>query len=237
MKAQLATRIIAVALPIAVAMSAVSEPEDVAGLSQNPRTSQAVVQVLNADVNYFWWSTFRHYGWSYSAPSKYVYYDGPGLPTTVQTGGCGKADVNNSFYCSVDKAIYFDINWNQSLISNYGDFGSGFVLIHEWAHHVQTVRPGNWFTWAGNNSFFAARELQADCLAGIYTRYLASTGKLSAGDLNEALSWLSGAGDPVAFPRTHTSSHGTGAERQTWFLAGYNGYNITTCDSVYRYVR
>jgi predicted metalloprotease len=235
MKAQIATRIIGIALPIAVATSFVAPAEQAAALTPNQATPQGVVQALNADINYFWWWTFSYNGWNYAAPTKYTYYDGAGYPTQVGSG-CGAISLNNSVYCALDHVIYFDINWNQSLINRYGDFGSAFVLIHEWSHHVDTIRPGNWFMWAAGYKLFAARELHADCLAGVYMQYLARTSKLAAGDLNEALAWLDQHGDPAGYAYSNVDAHGSAAQRRAWFLAGYNNYNIGTCDTVFQKV-
>lgn len=233
MKTTIATRIVTAALPLAVATTLIAIPGQAQALTPNQTTPTGVVQTLNYNINYFWWWTFRQAGWSYSAPTQYVWYNGAGLPSSVSMGSCGMTESENSYYCSSTRAIYLDRTWNQSLINTYGDFGQAFVLIHEWAHHIQTVRPGNWMDWASRNRYFAGRELQADCLSGIYVRYLATTGLMASGDLNEALAWLDRHGDAAGTSWYAPNSHGTPAQRRAWFLYGYNTYSIGACDQVY----
>ena len=228
------TRIRLVVMPIALAAGLAMSPAQAAAMTPNQTGASGVVTAINADINYFWWWTFRSAGWAYQAPAAYVWYDGPGLPSSVSMGGCGTTELNNSYYCTTNMNIYLDYNWHQSLIRGTGDFASAFVLIHEWSHHIQTIRQGNWMAWAGHYKLFAGRELQADCYAGIYARYLASTGRLAAGDLDEALAWMAAYGDPLGMSPYNDQSHGTPGQRQTWFLQGYNSYNLVTCDGVYR---
>jgi predicted metalloprotease len=219
-----------ISLVAGVAMS----PAQAAAMTPNQTNPSGVLTAVNADINYFWWLTFRNAGWTYRAPVGYVWYDAAGLPTTVSMGGCGETALENSYYCSSDMRIYLDYNWHQSLIRGTGDFASAFVLIHEWSHHIQTIRQGNWMNWATQYKLFAGRELQADCYAGTYARYLAQNGRLASGDLDEALAWLRSYGDRAGLSPYDTQAHGTPSQRQTWFLQGYNSYNLGVCDGVYR---
>jgi predicted metalloprotease len=230
----LKTRILMAALSITVASMLVVPATPAAALTPNQSTPGGVVNTLNADINYFWWWTFRSAGWTYQAPAAYVYYNGTGLPTTVTMGGCGQTATNNSYYCSSDLKIYLDLTWHTALIRGTGDFASAFVLIHEWSHHIQTVRPGNHMGWSTQYSLFAGRELQADCYAGIYTRYLAMSGRLASDDINEAWAWLGAHGDSYGLSPYDPQAHGTPAQRRAWFAHGYNSYSLSACDGVYQ---
>ncbi len=227
------TRVTLTAMPLALSATLVFGPSPASALSPNQTTPTGVVQALNADLNYFWWLTFRSSGWSYTAPVAYVWYDGAGYPQTVPMSGCGVTSLNNSYYCSTDHRIYVDLNWHQALISRYGDMGSGVVIAHEWSHHIQTICQGDWMQWAAHWGLFAGRELQADCYAGTYFRWLANHGRLAAGDLEEARAWMRDNGDQAGTSPYARQAHGSGWQREHWFLVGYSSYSLGSCDQVY----
>jgi hypothetical protein len=90
-------------------------------------------------------------------------------------------------------------------------------------------------------------ELQADCYAGLWTRYATTqkdpkTGQpflepLKQKDLNDALSAASAVGDDriqkAATGRVSPEgwTHGSSAQRQKWYYQGYRTGDINQCDT------
>jgi predicted metalloprotease len=161
----------------------------------------------------FWAPTLRTLGGRYTdLRGGYSYYrsdqdDGP---------ACGKepAPANNAFYCPVGDFIA----WDESglMIPYYvqgGDFAASFVLAHEFGHAMQARLPRP--APAG-----VLRELQADCFAGAWSRWVASRGLLEAGDLDEATMAVFIARDVPGTPWTDPRAHGSGFQRTRAFGDG-----------------
>ena len=88
------------------------------------------------------------------------------------------------------------------------------------------------------NQLSVRLELQADCFAGVWAnRADRMHGILEAGDLEEALNAATAIGDDrlqrqsrgTVTPDSFT--HGTSAQRQRWFQAGYDSGNPDACDT------
>jgi predicted metalloprotease len=172
----------------------------------------------------------------------------------VQTG-CGPADTSvGPFYCPVDKTAYFDTDFFQVLVDQFGSSGGPlaqeYVVAHEYGHHVQDLqgtigRAQQGVQGAQGNS--VRTELQADCYAGIWAHYAAVTKQpgtdvtylepLSDKDIADALSAASSVGDDRiqkhATGRINPEqwTHGSSAERQKWFTVGYQNGDIKMCDT------
>jgi uncharacterized protein len=172
----------------------------------------------------------------------------------VQTG-CGPADTSvGPFYCPVDKTAYFDTDFFQVLVDQFGSSGGPlaqeYVVAHEYGHHVQDLqgtigRAQQGVQGAQGNS--VRTELQADCYAGIWAHYAAVTKQpgtdvtylepLSDKDIADALSAASSVGDDriqkEATGRINPEqwTHGSSAERQKWFTVGYQTGDIKKCDT------
>ena len=172
----------------------------------------------------------------------------------VQTG-CGPADTSvGPFYCPVDKTAYFDTDFFQVLVDQFGSSGGPlaqeYVVAHEYGHHVQDLqgtigRAQQGVQGAQGNS--VRTELQADCYAGIWAHYAAVTKQpgtdvtylepLSDKDIADALSAASSVGDDriqkEATGRINPEqwTHGSSAERQKWFTVGYQTGDIKRCDT------
>jgi len=173
----------------------------------------------------------------------------------VQTG-CGPADTSvGPFYCPVDKTAYFDTDFFQVLVDQFGSSGGPlaqeYVVAHEYGHHVQDLqgtigRAQQGVQGAQGNS--VRTELQADCYAGIWAHYAAVTKQpgtdvtylepLSDKDIADALSAASSVGDDAIQAQTQgrvipdSFTHGTSAQRKQWFLRGYqSGDPKNQCDT------
>jgi uncharacterized protein len=149
-------------------------------------------------------------------PSGYFYY----RPEERSGPSCGgqPAPPRNAFYCPSEDFIAWD---ETGLLIPYyirGDFAAAYVLAHEFGHAVQFRLPRDRQLRPG-----ILRELQADCLAGAWTRSVEEQGLLQAGDLDEAVAGLYSARDVPGTDFTDPRAHGSGFQRIRAFGDGYEG--------------
>jgi predicted metalloprotease len=152
-------------------------------------------------------------GAPYSPPSRYVYY----RPEEQPGPSCGgeQSPPRNAFYCPAGDFIA----WDESglMIPYYvsaGDFAASFVLAHEFGHAMQFRLPQQ-------EQLGVLRELQADCFAGAWSRWVQDGGYLAAGDLDEATLAVFSARDVPGTAFTDPRAHGTGFERTRAFTDGF----------------
>jgi len=169
--------------------------------------------------------------------------------------GCGPAtSAVGPFYCPVDKTAYFDTDFFQVLVDQFGSsagpLAQEYVVAHEYGHHVQNLlgdlgRAQRGAQGAGGNG--VRTELQADCYAGVWAHYAAITKQpgtgvtylepLSDKDIGDALSAAASVGDDriqkQATGRINPEqwTHGSSAERQKWFTVGYQTGDPKQCDT------
>ena len=169
--------------------------------------------------------------------------------------GCGAATSDvGPFYCPVDETAYFDTDFFQVLVDQFGSSGGPFaqeyVVAHEYGHHVQDLegtlgRAQQGAKGASGNG--VRTELQADCYAGVWAHYASTTKQESTGvpyleplsdkDIADALSAAASVGDDriqkQATGRIHPESwtHGSSEERQHWFTVGYQSGDPNQCDT------
>src|SRR5205823_14103778 len=164
---------------------------------------------------------------------------------------CGAAQsATGPFYCPGDRKVYLDLGFFDELASRFGapgDFAEAYVIAHEFGHHVQnllgiTDRVGG--ARAGPRSGSVAIELQADCFAGIWGhaasqggRFAAGHVELEPGDAEDALRAAAAIGDD-RLQRMSTGrvqperfTHGTSAQRQSWFQRGMTTGDPKACDT------
>jgi hypothetical protein len=154
----------------------------------------------------------------------------------------------------VDKTAYFDTDFFQVLVDQFGSSGGPlaqeYVVAHEYGHHVQDLkgvlgRAQQGAEGAQGNG--VRTELQADCYAGVWAHYAAITKQQSTGvpyleplsdkDIADALSAASSVGDDriqkQATGRINPEqwTHGSSAERQKWLTVGYQTGDPNKCDT------
>jgi uncharacterized protein len=202
-----------------------------------------VSQILRS-TEQVWTDAFRERGATYEEP-KLVLFRGS-YPTA-----CGQGEAAaGPFYCSRDRRVYIDLAFFDEMsrqLNAPGQFAQAYVVGHEVGHHVQDLlgildrvdRERAQASEAQSNALSVRLELQADCLAGVWaTRSQQEQGwRLEPGDIQTALNAASQIGDDtlqrraqgVVVPESFT--HGTGAQRVSWFQRGVQSGKIEGCDT------
>lgn len=217
------------------------------GQDANEKLDCAVVADINS-IQQYWTTTLPSLGAQYTSAQTVWYTNG------TQTA-CGSASSGmGPFYCPADKTVYIDLSFYQDLQTKYGaeggPFVNAYVLAHEYGHHVQDllgttarVKPGE----KGPTSGSVRLELQADCYAGVWTNHATTVpdayGKpliteITQDDINRALDTAGRIGDDYIQTNLGNGqvnqsqfTHGTSAQRQRWFTAGYRSGDPRICNT------
>ena len=213
-------------------------------LSEEDRQMGDFVSVTLADTEEVWTDIFRdQLGRTYH-PATLVLY------SQVTQSPCGSASgATGPFYCPNDKKVYLDTDFFTTLsrqLGAGGDFAAAYVVAHEIGHHVQdelgilekvnAIRARS--SEAESNALSVRIELQADCFAGIWARHAAEQfGSIEAGDIAEAMNAAEKIGDDTLQrnagrrPMPDSFTHGTSAQRQSWFANGFRSGRLSDCDT------
>ncbi len=205
----------------------------------NDEASQFVAAVLG-ETEDVWTQIFAEQGETYRAPRLVLFTD-------YVSSACGNASAAmGPFYCPGDQQIYIDLGFFDELHQRFGapgDFAQAYVIAHEVGHHVQNLlgisRQVQWkqarASTAEANALSVRLELQADFLAGVWAHYAQRL--LEPGDIKEALDAASAIGDDTLQRQTQgqvvpdSFTHGTSAQRQRWFLKGFETGDISQGDT------
>lgn len=175
---------------------------------------EQLIKVGSDLINEFWVNTSNANRWTYKPPSGLFYYN-----SAVATG-CGPAVPQNAFYCTADNSIYYHDEFIRGMYSDAGDFAAVGVLAHEWGHLAQ--RNLGILDATGHSQYYSiALELQADCFAGAFTKYVEDKKMLEDGDVDEAGETLFRVGDRKNVKWSDPTAHGRPIQRVRNFLKGY----------------
>ena len=193
--------------------------------SANITDPNEVASVVGDSLTQFWSMELGQIGRSYSGPRQLVWTgDRERTP-------CGPSQAMNAAYCGADHTIYLGTALFDNLLRSNADYAAGAVLAHEWGHDIQDelgILP-----WAIRHHFYKGVELQADCYAGVYSRYADGQGLLEPGDLDEAVALMTAVGDRTSLSPSTPGAHGTPAQRVAWFERGYKTNSLAECMKVY----
>ncbi len=178
-----------------------------------------------SDVEEFWNDAYREpFGGEFRRVKALISWDANGFDSIQFCGGDTYGLVNAGF-CHDDRTIGWDRGeLLPSLQRAYGDMGVTMVLAHEYGHAVQRQAE-----LVGDSTPTLVAEQQADCLAGVYMRWVAEDNSprftLSTGEgLNNVLAAVIGFRDPLmseSDPGAGTDEHGSAFERLSAFQFGF----------------
>ena len=168
--------------------------------------------------------------------------------------GCGPASASmGPFYCPNDKNVYLDTTFFDDMLrgelgAEGGPFAIGYVIAHEYGHHVEDELGilGQIRTQRGPDSDAVRVELMADCLAGVWAKYAQQTtdaqgnaiiADLTQDDIRQAIDAAQAVGDDRIQKRTSgrvdtdSFTHGSAEQRVSWFNRGLKLGTIQDCDT------
>ncbi len=199
------------------------------------------VSAILDDVQQTWTTLLPKYGAQYHDAKLHLFRN------ATQTG-CGTGEeAMGPFYCPLDEKVYIDLAFYDELKTKFaaaGDFAQAYVIAHELGHHVQhilgtdaKVRQAMQRNPASQNELSVKLELQADCFAGVWGKSAQQRGTLQPGDLEEGLTAAAAVGDDRIQSRTtghvntDTFTHGSSAQRTSWFRKGFDTGDPRACDT------
>jgi hypothetical protein len=203
----------------------------------------AFVSTVLKNTEVVWGDVFRQRGGTYTAP-KLVLFRGA-TPTACGTG----QSAMGPFYCPGDQKVYIDLGFYDTLRNQLGApgvFAQAYVIAHEVGHHVQDElgitgkvdQMRSRLSPTQNNAVSVRVELQADCFAGVWAHHSQESKQwLDPGDIESAMNAAQKIGDDAlqrsagraVVPDSFT--HGTSAQRQRWFMAGFKSGKMEDCDT------
>jgi predicted metalloprotease len=201
------------------------------------------VSTVLADTEDVWGQLFRDAGSTYRDP-KLVLFRG----ATRTACGVGQAAMG-PFYCPMDQNVYIDLGFYDLLRTKLGapgDFAQAYVIAHEVGHHVQNMMGVSEkvdgmrgrVSEEQMNALSVRVELQADCFAGVWAHHAQQARQiLEQGDIEEAMNAAAQIGDDALQRRQQgyvvpdSFTHGTSAQRQTWFRRGLQSGRVADCNT------
>ncbi len=193
-----------------------------------------------------WTAEFQKMGIQYRKPKVVLFENGT-------QSGCGPAEsAMGPFYCPADETIYMDMSFFGELQQKFGakvtEFTIAYVMAHEVGHHVQTLlgtsqkvdqmRRSGKYSEAEMNRVSVATELQADFYAGVWAKKTDDRERfLEPGDIQSAMEAAAAVGDDNIQKRSQGYvnqegfTHGSSAQRQEWFMKGYNTGDVRQGDT------
>ena len=212
------------------------------------KSESCAVDLFTNSVQDFWSRAYPDQTGNPYEPVKTVRFQGS------TPSACGQASEGmGPFYCPNDKRVYLDTDFFDDMLTGQlgakgGPFSIGYVIAHEYGHHVQdqlgVLRKVR--TQRGANSDSVRLELMADCLGGVWAKSAQQTrdasgqpifDELTRDDVVRAIDAAQAVGDDRIQKRTSgrvdtdSFTHGTSAQRVRWFETGMREGTIKGCDT------
>lgn len=218
------------------------------GADANKYADCLIVGTVNSVQNYWTDALPKQANRTYSDAVTVIY-------SGSTQSACGTAsNATGPFYCPSDQRVYIDPDFFDELRTKFGSDGGQlaqeYVVAHEYGHRVQDLlgilsKYQGGGTGASSNS--VRIELMADCLAGVWANHAATTKDsdgntliepLSKSDITSALSAAAAVGDDHiqqtlggGSVNQDTWTHGSSAQREKWFTAGYQNGDLNHCNT------
>jgi uncharacterized protein len=220
---------------------AVDEPESPEEVRS--REFAATILGFTEDV---WSELFRKAGQQYEPPKMVLF------SRQVETR-CGVApSAVGPFYCPADRTVYLDPTFFTELHDRLGgsgaEFSQAYVITHEVGHHVQNLlgysqivdEKRRTSSKVEANRWSVRLELQADYLAGVWAHYGQEKFRfIEDGDIESAIQSANAIGDDrlqkqaTGFVSPEKFTHGTSAQRATWFRRGLETGDMTELAAIF----
>ena len=174
---------------------------------------------------------------------------------TQISSACGTASsAVGPFYCPGDSTVYLDMSFFSQMEATLGaadtPLAEEYIVAHEFGHHVQnllgTMRSAD-RSGTGATSDSVRLELQADCYAGLWVHYAASTVDPDTGvpflvepsqaEVRTAIDAAEAVGDDYIQARSGSGvnadswTHGSSEQRVHWFTVGMQQGSVQACDT------
>lgn len=194
--------------------------DDVDATERESNYQPAFRKAAYVKIDRFWNGVFELAGLDYEGVDDIVAVTGP-----IDTG-CGlEEDIEQQaiYYCTADETVYYDPGFRETVVGISGSYGFTMIVSHEWGHHVQ-VMTGVMISHDPelNDGLYPIEfELQADCLAGVYTQDALANGEIGWDEVEDAITITSAAGDRPSTDWDDFDAHGTGDQRVESFMTGF----------------
>lgn len=223
-----------------------SSPTEQRDLNPQELKMRQFVKMVTGETEQTWTAEFQKMGMTYRKPHV-VMFEGQ------TNSGCGTAQAAmGPFYCPADETVYMDMSFFNEMQQKFGarvtEFTIAYVMAHEIGHHVQTLlgttqkvdqlRNSGRYSEADMNRVSVATELQADFYAGVWAKLTDEREHiLEPGDIQSAMEAAAAVGDDniqrrsSGYVNQEAFTHGSSAQRQEWFMKGYNTGDIRQGDT------
>ncbi|MGA7807275.1 KPN_02809 family neutral zinc metallopeptidase [Bradyrhizobium sp.] len=210
----------------------------------------SMISGILGEIDDRWTEMFQARGQTYTGPKIVLFRN------ATNGGRCGMAQAAmGPFYCPPERKIFLDTGFFREVETRFHGcsgsackFTAAYIIAHEAGHHVQNLlgilpRVTQLQQQAGSkadaNALQVKIELQADCLSGVWVNREEKKrpGFLEPGDINAALTTAAAIGDDTLQRETtgrvvpDSFTHGTSAQRERWFMNGYQKGTVEACNT------